>query len=65
MSKIYVIIFILYIGVYFVPTFFIKGRVSSIIVEVYPQIQTISGGKRNSKGTHPPANSAGNKITLI
>ena len=57
---------LLYIGVYFVPTFFIKGRVSSIIAEVNPSLsnETVSG-KRNSKGTHPPAISAGNKITLI
>ena len=61
----YAIISLLYIGVYFVPTFFIKGRVSSIIAEVYPSIQTIASGKRNSKGTHPPVDSAGNKITLI
>ena len=37
--KKYVIILLLYIGVYFVPTFLLKGRVSSIVCEVYPPIQ--------------------------
>lgn len=38
-EKNYVIIILLYIGVYFVPTFLPKGRVSSIDCEVYPPIQ--------------------------
>ena len=43
-------------GVNFVPTFLIQGRIDSAIFEVDPPItKIIASGKRINQGVHPPA----------